>query len=299
MTHPIFALILYNNLIEVTTLILSDPEAVNEINSEFYDATPLHYASILGRLQICRVLLQHDASVYSQDRRRYTPLHLSCEKGHHEVARLLLEYHADVNAVNTSFESTPLHRACQFGHLSTAKVLLEHGGSVAAVNKYLQSPLHLAASNGHRDILAWTLEHHQHQFDINMRDGQGWSIIHAAAIKGRSSCCSVILQFQPNIELKTHIGYTALHMACHSGYMKTMRVLLENGAQMSFTKVGNTALHIAAEERHPDIIEMLVLDYHWNVNTVSTLLFHFVCSFEVNHFRLSTLQHLCKIIPFV
>ena len=79
MTHPIFALILYNNLIEVTTLIQSDPEAVKEIKSEFYDATPLHYASFYGRLQICRVLLQHDAPVDSRARTGETPLHLASQ----------------------------------------------------------------------------------------------------------------------------------------------------------------------------------------------------------------------------
>ena len=246
MTHPIFALIAYNNLIQVTALIRSDPGAVNERNSDFYDATPLHDASYEGHLQICRVLLQHHAPVDSRNRTGRTPLHLASQKGHHEVARLLLEFHADVNAVNKDFKSTPLHLACQFGQLSTAKVLLEHGGSVVAVNKYLQSPLHLAAQNGHRDILTWTLKHHQHQFDINMQGFQGWSILHAAGLHGRSSCCSVILQFQPNIELKEHTGWTALHMACHSGDVKTVRVLMEYGAQMAFDQKGNTPLQSAA-----------------------------------------------------
>ena len=176
MTHPIFALIFYNNLIEVTALVQSDPGVVLEVNSDEDDVTPLHDASYRGHLQICRVLLQHDAPVDSRNSIGWTPLHLASEKGHHEVARLLLEYHADVNAVDTDFEDTPLHVACQFGHLSTAKVLLEHGGSVAAVNKHLKSPLYLAAQLGHQDILAWTLEHHHHQFDINMQTHQGWSI---------------------------------------------------------------------------------------------------------------------------
>ena len=280
MTHPIFNLIWLNNLIEVTTLIQSDPGAVNERNSDFYDATPLHEASFEGHLQICRVLLQHHAPVDSRARRGETPLHLASYQGHHEVARLLLEFHADVSAVETDIKSTPLHLACQFGHLSTAKVLLEHGGSVVAVNIHLKSPLHLAARLGHQDILAWTLEHHHHQFDINMQDSQGWSILHTAAIYGRSSCCSVILQFRPNIELKHHRGQTALDLACESGDVKTVRILMEHNAKLSFDQAGNTGLHIAAKHNFPDIVEMLVLDYQWNVNTVSTILFHFVSSFK-------------------
>ena len=280
MTHPIFALIFYNNLIEVTALVQSDPGVVLEVNSDEDDVTPLHDASYRGHLQICRVLLQHDAPVDSRNSIGWTPLHLASEKGHHEVARLLLEFHADLNVVETDFEYTPLHIACKFGQLSTAKVLLEYGGSLAARNKYLMSPLHIAARFGHPDILAWTLEHHQHQFDINMQDFQEWSILHAAALCGRSSCCSVILQFQPNIELKSNIGKTALDMACQFGDEDTVRVLLDHGAQIAFDQYGDTALHIATEFKHPDIVEMLVLDYQWNVNIVSKLLFLFFRSFE-------------------
>ena len=53
MMHQIFALIVYNNLIQVTALIKSDPGAVKEIDSKWYDATPLHVASFEGHLQIC------------------------------------------------------------------------------------------------------------------------------------------------------------------------------------------------------------------------------------------------------
>ena len=71
-------------------------------------------------------------------------------------------------------------------------------------------------------------------------------------------------------------GGTALDFACYSGDKETVKVLLDHGAQMSFTQNGYTALHTAAEDNFPDIVEMLVLGYQWNVNTVSTLLFHFV-----------------------
>ena len=108
-----------------------------------------------------------------------------------------------------------------------------------------------------------------------MQTRQGWSILHTAAINGRPSCCSVILQFQPNIGMKNHAGWTALDFACQSGDMNTVRILMDHGAEISFDNAGNTALHRATEYKHPDVVEMLVLGYQWNVNTVSTLLFNF------------------------
>ena len=104
MLHPIFDIIIFNNLIEVIFLIQSYHEAVKARKSEWYDATPLHYASFYGRLQICRVLLQHDAPVGSLDRTGKTPLHIASQNGRHEVARLLLEYYAHVNALEQALK---------------------------------------------------------------------------------------------------------------------------------------------------------------------------------------------------
>ena len=67
-------------------------------------------------------------------------------------------------------------------------------------------------------------------------------------------------------------------------YFKTVRILMERGGKLSFDQGGNTGLHIAARKNFPDIVEMLVLGYQWNVNTVSTLLFHFFVVLKIKSF---------------
>ena len=120
MLHPIFALILCGNLVEVATLIRINPEAVRVTNSRWYNATPLVYASSMGRVKTCKHLLDNGASVDEVD----------------------------------DWKSTALHWSCQEGHLELTKLLLQHGASVHKVNKHNRTPLHLAAQYGHEDILA-------------------------------------------------------------------------------------------------------------------------------------------------
>ena len=111
--HPIFALVFYNNLIEVITLIRSDPGLVRlQAPRENLQSTPLHCASEFGHVEICRFLLDNGATVDSRRSDGATPLHLSCKNGHVEVTRLLLSRGADVAAVDNSLK-TPLHNLFQ------------------------------------------------------------------------------------------------------------------------------------------------------------------------------------------
>ena len=137
MLHPIFALILCGNLVEVATLIRINPEAVRVTNSRWYNATPLVYASSKGRVKICKHLLDNGASV-------------------HEV---------------NDWKDTALHWSCREGHFELTKLLLQHGASIHKVNKEKRTPLHLAAKHGHDDILAWILQNYN--FDMTMKDAQG------------------------------------------------------------------------------------------------------------------------------
>ena len=76
-------------------------------------STPLHRASLFGKLEIARLLLDHGANVGAKDEFGRTPLHdvshgvYSPEEAGIGVARLLLERGADMNAKTRSGE-TPL-----------------------------------------------------------------------------------------------------------------------------------------------------------------------------------------------
>ena len=81
MLHPIFALILCGNLVEVATLIKHDPQAIRVKHNKWFNASPLIYASSKGRIKICKLLLNNGASVEEVDDWKATALHWSCLEG--------------------------------------------------------------------------------------------------------------------------------------------------------------------------------------------------------------------------
>ena len=95
--------------------------------------------------------------------------------------------------------------------------------------------------------------------------------LHEAAINGQSDCVAAMLKYNPPIHVKDEIGMTALDMACQSGEKKTVKLLLDKGSTLSYSKFGTTAMHRAAHANHHEIVEMLA-SYKWDVNIVSEFL---------------------------
>ena len=167
-----------------------------------------------------------------------TPLHYASYFGHVEICRHLLDHGAEVDS-RDSLGRTPLHYSCQFGHVEVTRLLLSRGADVAAVDNRLFTPLHLAAVTGHSD------------------------------------CVAALLKYRPDIHMKDKNGFTALDNACQSGDKKSVKLLCDRGAKLSYNIQGSTAIHRAAQNNHHEIVEMLVMKYNWDVNTVSTLLSKF------------------------
>ena len=116
-----------------------------------YHLTPLHLASLYGRLDIARVLLDRGATVNSEDNFGRTPLHLvaegkyNFEQDHIRVAQLLLERGADINAPDED-NNTPLHLASHYGRVDNARVLLDGSATTSTKDNQGQTPLHTAAA---------------------------------------------------------------------------------------------------------------------------------------------------------
>jgi ankyrin repeat protein len=106
----------------------------------------------------------------------------------------------DVNAQGEKYGRTALHLAAMNGHLEIVKLLLEHGADVNAKTKegYGYTALHSAASNGHLEIVKLLLEHGA---DVNAKTKYG--------------------------------GYTALHSATMNGHLEIVKLLLEHGADVN------------------------------------------------------------------
>ncbi|XP_078019257.1 caskin-2 isoform X2 [Epinephelus lanceolatus] len=175
---------------------------------------PLHYAAWQGKADSVLLLLRAGASVNSASHDGQTPLHLSAQYGHYEVSEMLLQHQSNPCLTNKA-KKTPLDLACEFGRLKVAQLLLSSNMVTAllegeGVHDSLESPsttpLHLAARNGHKDIIKLLLKA---GIDINRVTKAGTSL-HEAALYGKTEVVRLLLDAGINVNMRNTYNQTAL-----------------------------------------------------------------------------------------
>jgi len=115
-------------------------------------------------------------------------LYLKCavEEGDASAVKLCLDQGASVNCKFKDDLYTPLHTACSSGtntgSMHVLNLLLEQGADGNACNKWKETPLLIAANNGHRAAVEALLKHGA---DPSLCSEAGWSALTFAAHKVR------------------------------------------------------------------------------------------------------------------
>ena len=90
--------------------------------------TPLHIATILGRIEMAAMLLEKNPDINIKDDDGCTPLHLAAGKGFYDITKLLLKHGADPKAYD-KYNRTPLYLTrgmSSAGHKKTADLLKQY-----------------------------------------------------------------------------------------------------------------------------------------------------------------------------
>ncbi|KAJ6662578.1 hypothetical protein lerEdw1_011715 [Lerista edwardsae] len=150
-------------------------------------------------------------------------LHIAAALGHMEVIDYLISKGAKLD-IKDKKGRTPLHRAAEKGHVNAVKVLLQAGASMYNLDQEGKTPLHLASQNQHTDVLRSILkeEARQHKNQHNF--------LHMATLKDDSDLVEMLLKNGALVDAKDEKGHTALGYAVSQGFEKTVKVLLEAGA---------------------------------------------------------------------
>ncbi|XP_055787239.1 caskin-2-like isoform X4 [Salvelinus fontinalis] len=175
---------------------------------------PLHYAAWQGKADSVLLLLRAGASVNTPSQDGQIPLHLSAQYGHYQVSEMLLQHQANPCLLNKA-NKTPLDLACEFGRLKVAQLLLSSNMVVALLegeeldgldSASSNTPLHLAARNGHKDIIRLLLKA---GIDINRATKAGTSL-HEAALYGKTEVVHLLLDAGIDVNLCNTYNQTAL-----------------------------------------------------------------------------------------
>lgn len=127
-------------------------------------------------------------------------------------------------------------------------------------------PIHRAAENGNPDVMTWIFqkwEERGYDLDVDETDHNGYSPLYLVCFKGflgsegmvgltpeilkkRLECVKILLERNANVNFKTDkLEMTPLHWAAYQGDGQMVKLLLDNGAEMCESAVGNTPVDIA------------------------------------------------------
>lgn len=195
-----------------------------------------------------------------------SPLHLAAAMNDAARIKELLsgptEEGGSTPAVDAERESdglTPLHFACSAGAALAARALLEGGANVEALGKNGATPLMIAASFGHLEVVKLlVLEYHanpaaSHAF-------AGTTALHFAAEMGRGAVISFLCSEGASVSARTSAGGTPLHTAADTNQSSSLDALLAPPCKADPNTLLNgdtTPMYLAAQRGLSTIVRKL------------------------------------------
>jgi ankyrin repeat protein len=191
----------------------------------------IHIAAYFGDLDEIKSYLAKGGDVNAEDPSRLTLLACAVCGGQEAVAKLLLNQGADAN-LQAGSGWAALHWASMTGRDEMAKMLLEEGADLALRDRWGCTALYHAASRYRGDAVVEMLL--EKGAEVNAKSGV------------------IIAEGQPDE------GRTPLHVACTTGSVPVVELLLAHGADVKVeTKNGCTPLSLAKEREFDEIVELL------------------------------------------
>ena len=142
-------------------------------------------------------------------------------------------------------EAVPLYYAAMLGFPDLAEhLLVRHPEHIYARGGGQVTPMHIAASEGHADILSLLLDHGA---DVDGRGNEHSTPLHQASAKGNLKAARCLLDYGADTTAKDIDGWTGLHWAVRRANIQVVRYLQERGADVNTrTKRRSTPLRVAA-----------------------------------------------------
>ncbi|XP_069176074.1 transient receptor potential cation channel subfamily A member 1 [Procambarus clarkii] len=236
-------------------------------------STPVHLACAQGSCDIVKLMftLQPEEkmkALTTQDAQGMSPLHCAAMFDHPQLVRYLIQEGADVDQVDLEHRS-PLLLAAAHGCWRSVDMLLTLSADPAIRDVTDKNLLHVVIMNGGSVSELLTLKHAKDAWwksrisiMLNEQDSLGWSPLHYASRTGHVSSLASLLRLGASVRTKDNRNESPLHFAAKYGRYNTVRQLVESSSGFLILNEcndeGKTALHIASEEGHTRVVQLLI-----------------------------------------
>ncbi|CAM9585269.1 unnamed protein product, partial [Ectocarpus fasciculatus] len=120
-----------------------------------------------------------------------------------------------------------------------------------------RNELHKAARFGSADRTRAILS--SGAFDINQGDPEGITPLMLASLEGYAHIVKILLDNGANVSIVASDSGTALNVAAQNGHAAVAKILVDAGSDIEGqTSDGCTPLHVAAYEGHPEVMRVLI-----------------------------------------
>ncbi|KAI9774079.1 MAG: hypothetical protein M1840_005172 [Geoglossum simile] len=182
------------------------------------EQTALHLAAYTGAEEVVKLLIENGAAVNTRDNWGRTPLLLAAGGRYGAVVSLPVKEATFSDAIYQVGETGPHTTA----HIGVVKLLIENGATTYTKDGWGRTPLHIAASYGHKAVV------------------------------------SLLIKETANVGAKNIWGDTALHCAAYFGYEAVAALLAKDGTLLGVKNAsGMTALDVASRNRHKTVVALL------------------------------------------
>ncbi|TRY64732.1 hypothetical protein DNTS_017789 [Danionella cerebrum] len=185
--------------------------------------------------------LQEGANVNACDSELWTPLHAAATCGHTDLVQMLIEAGADLLAVNA--DGNMPYDLCE------DEATLELIEMIMAEQGITQEKIDECRGAKERVMLSDLREMVASEADLNVKDGQGASLLHVAAANGYMSVGELLLEHRLSPDARDADGWTPLHAAACWGQMQMVELLVANGASLNAkSELDETPLDVCTDE---------------------------------------------------
>ncbi|XP_016142138.1 transient receptor potential cation channel subfamily A member 1-like [Sinocyclocheilus grahami] len=234
-------------------------------------ASPLHYASAGGHLDIIRLIVSvvRPEELNVQDEQGRTPLHWAVEQDQPHSCALLLELGADPNILNSAMMG-PLHLAVTKRYNHLVEVLFQSCDKTDAnmQGDLGNTPVMLACCTNNCEAIQFLFKHGA---KMCIQNKLGHYAIHTVAFAGAKEAMELVLKIGEELGFSTsvHINCldktksTPLHLAVRGGNIEVIKLCIIKGARVDQKQCDkSTALHFACTQGALEAVKIMLSSFN-------------------------------------